>query len=218
MGEPTNVPALDLYGLDSLVAEENSPGKTKGLAMRFGWLIAAVAALWAMPAQAVTIVLDFEGDAIGGAPDTPGGVTFLFNPMVESGGPTKNYLRLSEVFVGKLLTTVLSTSNFVFTKPNGDSASGDTQLVSFDIRANTDGFIQFDGGQLTPLAGGSWLHFDHFAIDGARFRSTGGVSLDNIVINQTFASVPEPTTWSLMILGIGAIGASLRRRVLRHQM
>jgi hypothetical protein len=28
--------------------------------------------------------------------------------------------------------------------------------------------------------------------------------------NGTFAAVPEPTSWALMILGVGAMGAALR--------
>ena len=51
--------------------------------------------------------------------------------------------------------------------------------------------------------------------DVTRFRLTStdsnGVSIDNV----SFAPVPEPTSWALMITGFGLIGGALRGRV-RH--
>lgn len=62
--------------------------------------------------------------------------------------------------------------------------------------------------------------------DGARFGfrwvdvdSTGsdhGIGIDNLSLTATLAAVapgvPEPSTWALLILGFGTVGASLRRR------
>jgi hypothetical protein len=51
--------------------------------------------------------------------------------------------------------------------------------------------------------------FSSVEISGARAdASTGGFSLDNLVVSF----VPEPSSWSLMILGFGAVGAAMRRR------
>ena len=41
-----------------------------------------------------------------------------------------------------------------------------------------------------------------------------GFKLKQIVVNAT-PSVPEPATWAMLIMGFGAIGASLRRRAAR---
>jgi hypothetical protein len=37
----------------------------------------------------------------------------------------------------------------------------------------------------------------------------------NILDNVTLSSVPEPASWALMMIGIGAVGSSLRRRAVR---
>lgn len=56
--------------------------------------------------------------------------------------------------------------------------------------------------------------------NGATFDTNGGVvEFQGYVNNTTFqavvgaGAVPEPASWALMILGFGAIGATLRRRV-----
>ncbi len=46
-----------------------------------------------------------------------------------------------------------------------------------------------------------------FAADGSA-GCCYGPALDNVSI----AAVPEPATWSMMLLGFGAIGVGLRRR------
>ena len=41
--------------------------------------------------------------------------------------------------------------------------------------------------------------------------SSGFIFLDNINLSPTVAGVPEPTTWAVMLMGFGLIGATLRR-------
>jgi hypothetical protein len=40
----------------------------------------------------------------------------------------------------------------------------------------------------------------------------GGFELDNVVLAGERGGVPEPTSWALMIVGFGGVGAILRRR------
>lgn len=45
------------------------------------------------------------------------------------------------------------------------------------------------------------------------FGYSGGVTyLDDVTITTSAAPVPEPAAWAMMILGIGAIGATVRRK------
>ena len=39
-----------------------------------------------------------------------------------------------------------------------------------------------------------------------------GVAFDNLTVTTAVASVPEPATWAMMMLGFGALGAVMRRR------
>lgn len=50
---------------------------------------------------------------------------------------------------------------------------------------------------------------DQAKVNGLRFKSTGNAfEFDNV----TVAAVPEPATWMMMMLGMGAVGFSLRRK------
>lgn len=42
------------------------------------------------------------------------------------------------------------------------------------------------------------------------YRAQGTFAVEKLTV--TSGAVPEPTTWSLLILGFGAVGAALRRR------
>ncbi|WP_293977301.1 PEPxxWA-CTERM sorting domain-containing protein [Sphingomonas sp.] len=54
------------------------------------------------------------------------------------------------------------------------------------------------------------------------FRAPGSASFgfDNVTYASAAAAVPEPVTWAMMVVGFGAIGASLRgrRRTIAHGM
>lgn len=67
-----------------------------------------------------------------------------------------------------------------------------------------------------PLAFLTISGADQTNIGGLRFSSTqNAFETDNFAIT---AAVPEPGTWALMLLGFGAIGASLRSRRTRDTM
>lgn len=107
------------------------------------------------------------------------------------------------------------------------TALGSTYTVNFDYGA-------LGGGSepLTFTVGGQTFTFNPVADNSIALTSTsftftgsgdptslvvtsGGVNnVDAIVDNISVvgAAVPEPTTWALMILGIGAVGGAMRRR------
>lgn len=47
------------------------------------------------------------------------------------------------------------------------------------------------------------------------YNDLKGYSFRAVVLSVTNAGVPEPATWSLLILGFGGIGSVMRRRVKR---
>ena len=62
-----------------------------------------------------------------------------------------------------------------------------------------------------------WDHFTgSFVADSSSatlaFNETQGGGNAGVFLDNVSVSVPEPATWSLMIMGVGAVGASLRNR------
>lgn len=70
--------------------------------------------------------------------------------------------------------------------------------------------------QTISFNGGLFDNFTFAYLNAAGGPFTGGpgtnVGLIEVVDNVTFGVVPEPSTWAMMILGVGGIGALLRRR------
>jgi choice-of-anchor C domain-containing protein len=111
---------------------------------------------------------------------------------------------------------------------------GETYQVSFDLAGNPDGgsstkvAVVTDGttttsydflqGSHSKAAMGWESHTFSFKATGANATLTFasdedtayGPALDNVSI--TSGAVPEPATWALMIVGFGAVGATLRSR------
>lgn len=182
--------------------------------MRFGVLLAALAALWVQPAGAATyLTLDFESDLPGLAPAEPVGLDLFYSPVVEAGGPTGNYVRLSTTAM-PVATSIIDTyftgnqTHYIF-----------TEIISFDVLSTGGGQVSTSYGARIPLAAGTWTHVDN--ILNPRFFSNfivklhardGDFLIDNLVLRQSFTAVPEPTTWALMMTGFGLIGVALRTK------
>ncbi|HLZ82334.1 MAG TPA: PEPxxWA-CTERM sorting domain-containing protein [Caulobacteraceae bacterium] len=58
------------------------------------------------------------------------------------------------------------------------------------------------------------FYSDGFSVDGSAsgYGHNPKADIDLRLIDYYFASSPEPATWTMMILGMGAIGVALRRR------
>lgn len=155
--------------------------------------IAAVAAFAAVPASAVTTIL---------GPINPNGST----PYGRSGiTPTQNFddsFIFTVPFARKVTVTVFSQmlnpfkDNINFINPQGAQLNGN----NFDILST--GVIE--SRTITMLIGAG----DHTI----RLRGSAGSELSEYSGLISLGGVPEPTSWALMILGFGVIGAAMRRR------
>lgn len=111
-----------------------------------------------------------------------GGPFSLASFDIATSGPSNNG-GLSFIATGYLNNLVVGTTTGALTN----------QFVTFSGFANVDRIV-FDGAGVVGGQG-------------------GGFELDNFVLNSTItAAVPEPSTWAMMLIGFGAIGASMRRR------
>ncbi|MGR6327713.1 PEPxxWA-CTERM sorting domain-containing protein [Sphingomonas sp. XXL09] len=115
--------------------------------------------------------------------------------------------------------TITSTSGFSFgqlgtgTVFSSGSLTGtqSNQLVSFQF--NAAGLAALQSGQSITLSGRvtSPTTFSASAPDQLLFGSSQSRSA-SLQFDTVAAAVPEPATWALMILGMGAVGFAMRRR------
>lgn len=73
-----------------------------------------------------------------------------------------------------------------------------------DLRTAEGGVVRFEFAELAGYDG---------LFTGADYQFTSGLSADTPIYRISFSAVavPEPSTWLMMILGFGVIGAGLRR-------
>ncbi len=135
----------------------------------------------------VTLTYDIAGnhhDCSKCAADDEYEAGFAFSNLSE----TMNHLTLDGVDLGN------------FSTPTGIDLFGDGFAVPLfsPWTPHTISFIAADTGTVKA-------HFRSFSSDGV------GPLLDNVGLSVT-GGVPEPASWTLMILGFGVAGAMLRRR------
>lgn len=182
-------------------------------------------ALIASAANATTVI-DFNGETSNGVPSlTFGVVTFT----AEGGGLlfTSDYGVTPNGTVGLLANdngafvpiraTIVGGASFV-SIDLGDYGSDDDALFLrlYDandvLLASADAFINSGfTGMVTLSASASGTAY-------AVFGGIGGFSESNVYAdNFTFAAVPEPASWAMLIAGFGLVGAASRRqRVLQY--
>jgi hypothetical protein len=105
-------------------------------------------------------------------------------------------------------TTLLPGISFFMGSPD------EYNSIEFFVGGTSVGL--FNGSQFTgPPANGDQslgerisFNFNGAAVDSIRFTSTQ----NSFEFDRLGLSVPEPTTWAMMLLGFGGIGAMIRRR------
>ena len=198
-------------------------------------LAAAALCLVTAPAQAATYILNLTGTVSSGttASVEAFGLRFDFFDIVLNGFDPLTLEVGDEIQANIVLDQSLTVPS-AFTRNQVDfillnSAGGTTST-------GTDGTTDlFDGGSLiasgasgsgsTNQVVNSYLNFagTSFSFDTVQSNFTitdlGDPTLDvdfpllRYVLVNPAAAVPEPATWALMIVGFGAVGSSMRRRL-----
>lgn len=179
------------------------------------YLLAAAAALClAAPAEATTFLYGFESNAPG---DTAVSQTtgVGFGGIVESGGPTGNYLSLWQLSGFQVPTAMLTQSYSEFLE-GGHVYSIRSVISSFDVMLPNGGTMLLTSGLVLNLAAGQWYHEDVNNPYSIKFHADG-VFVDNISGSQFISQVPEPSTWAMLLLGFGLIGCAIRVRPRAHR-
>jgi hypothetical protein len=146
--------------------------------------------------------IELQWGGVGGAPDANGGRVFveldtranssMFYTLQGNGVYTLDFLFSPRPRVSSLSNVVeLLLDNKLLGTFTGDGNGGTVW------NAKSIGFTGFTGQKLIFRAAGT-------------SDSLGGY-IDNTTLTLNSA-VPEPGTWMLMILGLGAVGFSMRRR------
>lgn len=126
--------------------------------------------------------------------------------------PGNNTLQTFIAFVAPVAGTYQFTASFNIqdTNPTG---------VGINLIQTTNGGLPLvfaplgtiNAGSPTFSYGGTFTLGQGYAV-GFGLDNAGNYSNDSTGVNLTVAAIPEPSTWALLILGFGAVGAAQRRR------
>lgn len=178
-------------------------------------------------------VIPYPGFFFGNAPRVFGNVTISGNNIFNGTaygqlnyGFTSNGLNISKFIVA---TSAPDASVFIdFATPVPVFGAGFNYIPSFPypvlpptlsaFDSNGDLIGSYDLLSLAPIDAGGQNDFYAFrGIDGqgrgiSRFVFAGSYIAMNVAGSVGPAVVPEPTTWAMLVLGFGAVGAAARRR------
>lgn len=134
--------------------------------------------------------------------------TFWFNP-------SSDYVEINVPF--KALTKLEIVDNLAEKASGASTASGafgvsNAAVGTFDLATSS-----YIAGSVTPfgvdssdfnLAAGNYILATFVTLA----TPVHGSGSENVSISESAQAVPEPAAWSLMLMGVGGIGAMMRRR------
>lgn len=109
------------------------------------------------------------------------------------------------------------SGNLQTNQPMTLGAGLDPNHILFNLLGTTGNILQTSGGNVlygTFLAThGGDFQFSELNLHGELINTAGGIQfVSGSQLTYTPPAVPEPATWAMMLLGFGAIGASMRYR------
>jgi choice-of-anchor C domain-containing protein len=170
------------------------------------------------PYGGAVFVTDFSGSSFGPWSVTSGSVDLIGGYWQSPSGPGGGSVDLdgdSPGAISRSLATGTGTYTLTFdlsgnpdggpaTKTLDVSVGGVTKVFTYTIGSNTHADMDYKPESLTFTASGpTTLSFASGDVGSPYGPVVGAVSV---------TAVPEPASWALMILGAGAVGASIRRR------
>lgn len=179
--------------------------------MRFGMMAAAAAALLCAgqaSAQNFVLISEIEpNDTLTTAQAVPLTIT---NPLRISGsleGTSNDFVDYFSFTTGPLACASPQSGCYsIFVSTDGVGATAPV-VGLFD----QSGFNYFNFGN--PTSGSLQVVKANQSFTAAIRRSSLSTpSSYNLFLTLTYAYAPEPATWAMMILGVAAVGASVRRR------
>lgn len=178
--------------------------------LRLSAAAVAMSAFMTSPAMAATpLTVTYEGSVTGTNLAASGGfsgsTTIVgLTDLEDASDGQFDFSSLTALFQGQTFTLA--------------NASGVVGLNTFSIFTNGDLFASFNIGDTSRLATGEAIGAtitggDPFRAvpDTGLLQLTGGTGTIRGDVSVA-AAVPEPGTWLLMLVGFGAVGASMRRR------
>lgn len=105
------------------------------------------------------------------------------------------------------------TSGGFFNMASADALVGTWQTLTISLNTATDLFTYTAGGATMTTGGLGSTGIGSVILQGHNTGSDLAIQWDNLT-----TSVPEPATWGLMILGLGGVGAAMRRKAARSAL
>lgn len=180
--------------------------KTKIAALAASLLLSAIAAT---PASALVFTFNYSGTNLAnGAFTATGTLTTSDTTVTTAFGQAYQITGITGTRNGSAITGLIPAGTDF-----GGVAIDNYLLVGPTGQRLTDAGFGFSvagtGNLFNPyFFGGTYQEYVRTAA-GADFQNTSAVTF---TVTQVGAGVPEPATWAMMMLGFGAMGATLRRK------
>lgn len=169
-------------------------------------------------------ILDFEGGSVGGGFSSSNLLVLnsTSSPaLANSGYGNGTVSGVHVAYNGSAMAASLSSlSSFLF---NGAYFTGAwNNGLSITVNGFLGGMATLSKTFVVDSLAPTWQSFD-WTVDSLSFSSAGGVdqgyggsgshfAMDNFTYNEVLSSVPEPETYAMFAVGLGLLGAFVRRR------